>query len=758
MKYNVGVGVLLLLFSAGCSLSEDIHISSLMQAHRSHEVIQELEAKLTAGQHVSSFHLFFLCEAYLDVRRYDKVLGAADLLERSIAAGDTGYYGTSLRVYPWLLRAQVYVDYGDYPKAIQAASQAYAILQQEPPLNSFHKSQTIDIMGTRGLAYALSGQKAQAQADLAVVSSLDIGQTNLGPEKHIALARIHMANHNFRDALAEMNRGESQAPALLTAFYDQTFQTLPRDFIISKSLYETGQLDRARQGYDRLLAYPYVAQVGSIYWAALLDRARIARAEKHPDEAIQLLSKAMDIIEQQRASINTEAGRIGFVGDKQDVYQEMVCLLVEGNRAGEAFECVERAKARALVDLLASQKDLAWQDSQMPQVRSTLKKLGEAELELAAIPPPQQASSGTSQRGVVVGLKEDLAAQAPELASLVTVTGTSIIAVQQLLAADEDLIEYYLSRDRLYAFVVNHEGIVATSVPATDLQDKVRRFREALTNPGSTDYLASGQALYQRLLGPLSGSIRHTKLIIVPHGVLHYVPFAALYDGEGYVIDRHGIRMVPSASVLRFLQKAKGAGKDRLLAVGNPDVGDPKLDLRNAEEEARSIAKTTPSATVLLRSDATKSYVKANADRYRVLHFATHGLFDPANPLGSSLLLARDKDDDGRLTVAELYHLRLDADLVTLSACDTALGKVAGGDDVVGFTRGWLFAGASSIVSSLWKVDDLATRDLMIDFYANLASMDKSEALRRAQQAVRKTHEHLCLPKTPSTFRDKDLH
>lgn len=145
---------------------------------------------------------------------------------------------------------------------------------------------------------------------------------------------------------------------------------------------------------------------------------------------------------------------------------------------------------------------------------------------------------------------------------------------------------------------------------------------------------------------------------------------------------------------------------------------------------------------MLVRSDATESFVKASGGRYRMLHFATHGVFDPANPLGSSLLLAKDKDNDGRLTVAELYRLHLDADLVTLSACETALGSVAGGDDVVGFTRGLLYAGADSIVSSLWKVDDQSTRDLMVAFYSNLGGMDKAEALRQAQLTVRRAHPH----------------
>ncbi|MGA2266477.1 MAG: CHAT domain-containing protein [Phycisphaerae bacterium] len=745
MRYRLALAAVWFLSCLGCSLNEEIHISSLMQAHRSHEVIQQVEAELASGKRVSSFHLYCLCEAYADVRRYDKMLSSADLLQKSIDAGDDTYFAGSLRAFPQILRARAQLDLGDYPKAIQAASDAYVVLQKAGLLQSFYRYQLISILGTRGLAYALSGQKAQAQADLEALAAVNIFESDLGPDKHIAIARIHMANRDFRGALAEMGL-ESQPPAVLTLFYDATFQTLPRDFIITKSLYETGQIGPARQGYDRLLSYPYIAQVGSIYWVALLDRARIARADHNPDLAAQLLSKAIEVIEQQRSSIHTEAGRIGFVGDKQEVYQEMVSLLMDQRRTGEAFEYVERAKARALVDLLASQQDLPVADGNAPQAAETLKtleKLRNAEVELAAVPASTDAGAA-SQRGVVVGLKADLVAEAPELASLVTVTGTSLGSIQQLLADDEALVEYYPSPAGMYAFVLSCDSIAVSALPDAGgkLAEDIQQFRAAVMNPASQNYLALGQGLYQRLFAPLAGNIRQTRLIIVPYGPLHYVPFCALYDGREYLLDRYSIRILPSASVLKFLQRRRGVGKDNLLALGNPDLGKPELDLQYAEEEVRAIAKTAPSATVRVRSEATKSFVKANGGRYKMLHFATHGLFDPANPLGSSLLLAEDKDSDGRLTVAELYYLHLDADLVTLSACETALGKVAGGDDVVGFTRGLLYAGASSIVSSLWKVDDRSTRDLMIAFYSNLGSMDKAEALRQAQRTVRQAHPH----------------
>ncbi len=162
------------------------------------------------------------------------------------------------------------------------------------------------------------------------------------------------------------------------------------------------------------------------------------------------------------------------------------------------------------------------------------------------------------------------------------------------------------------------------------------------------------------------------------------------------------------------------------------------MDLPNAQTEAVKVAAMFPDSRALLRADASKSAVKELGSGFSMLHFATHGRFDAQKPLRSGLYLAKGSESDGVLTVSDLYSLRWDVDLVTLSACETGLGKVSNGDDVIGLTRGFLYAGARSIVASLWEVDDAATAQLMESFYRNLASHDKREALRLAQIETRK--------------------
>lgn len=213
---------------------------------------------------------------------------------------------------------------------------------------------------------------------------------------------------------------------------------------------------------------------------------------------------------------------------------------------------------------------------------------------------------------------------------------------------------------------------------------------------------------------------------------LECVSRMALSNGD-FLVEQYELRILPSASIMEYLKQGYGNNQNSALVFGNPDLNDPELDLPYAQLEAQKIGKLVYGSTVLLRNQATETAAKTLGGRFRYLHFASHGVFDAENPLDSALLLSSDGKNDGRLTVSELYETRMNADLITLSACETALGKITNGDDVVGFTRGFLYAGANSIVSSLWQIDDEATGVLMNQFYRNLAKANKRSALRNAQ-------------------------
>lgn len=163
--------------------------------------------------------------------------------------------------------------------------------------------------------------------------------------------------------------------------------------------------------------------------------------------------------------------------------------------------------------------------------------------------------------------------------------------------------------------------------------------------------------------------------------------------------------------------------------MANPNLGDEAYNLRFAEREAKEVAKVYPQSAVYVEADATKSKAVSLSPNYEILHFAVHGELTEDDPMGSALLLV----GDGKLSVAEIFSLNLKADAVVLSACETALGKISNGDEIIGLTRAFIYAGTPSVIATLWKVNDRASYELMREFYSDLKMMKKSEALRQAQ-------------------------
>jgi CHAT domain-containing protein len=201
-----------------------------------------------------------------------------------------------------------------------------------------------------------------------------------------------------------------------------------------------------------------------------------------------------------------------------------------------------------------------------------------------------------------------------------------------------------------------------------------------------------------------------------------------------FLIEEYDIFYVPSASALKFVLEQRKEVSDKVLAFGNPELGDESLNLPHAEEEVESIKESYPETSIFVKDKATEEKAKQLSGNYDIIHFASHGELSPQSPLFSCIKMAKEKDEDGRLEVHEIFNLDLEnASLVTLSACETGLGKLSKGDELIGLTRGFVYAGTPSIVASLWEVNDKSTSDLMSLFYKNLKTHFKVEALRMAQ-------------------------
>ncbi|KQQ87893.1 CHAT domain-containing protein [Massilia sp. Leaf139] len=695
-----------------------------------------------------------LCYAYSKTKRYAPLLACLDRLEALLRKGErhTRLFALddatpSLHI----MRADALVELGQYKAARAQARLALVWFKKE-------ESDELDILcnalAALSIAHTLGGDHAGGLQAARELEGVRVGMLGAhASAKAMALARARMALGDYAGVLAALDADKTlslnifldrlASGAFITGENNWLWVELPRAWMQAKALLETGRREQARRSFARLLALDQIWQNGDIHWLALYEAARMARQDEAPERALVLLRQAIDVVEAQRASINTEASKIGFVGDKEALYAAAIGVALQLGQDSLAYDYIERAKSRALVDMLAGQS------AHSPQRllggstagQQALAELRQARDE-AALQHVAAGDAGALARARARSIDKEAALRQrdPTLASLVTVEALPLADIRGYLQPGEVLVEYHLHGQDLVIVAVAADRVVARRAGAAGLEAAVRRYR-TLVGERHADTLAASQQLYQRLIAPVAELIAGKDLVLVPHGALHYLPFAALHDGSAYLQARHRLRYLPSASVQKYLRAPDKTGLSPMLILGNPDLGHADLDLPAAEQEALQIAPLAPGSRVLTRAQASETGFRQMAPAYRYLHVAAHGDFKDEQPLASRLALAPDKDNDGALKVEELFQLRLDADLVTLSACETGLAKALGGDDLLGMARGFLYAGASNIVASLWEVEDRTTAELMTEFYKALkAGSSKKAALQQAQSLVRARH------------------
>jgi CHAT domain-containing protein len=321
------------------------------------------------------------------------------------------------------------------------------------------------------------------------------------------------------------------------------------------------------------------------------------------------------------------------------------------------------------------------------------------------------------------------------------------------------LLSYYLLENEIFCWILRSDAIAPEKqlqlirIPADreTLEKQILSYRRIIQN--LEPYEKHAGSLYESLFNPLVKHLNGIHTIgISPYGSLHYLSFATLYNGKSFLLDDYSMFYVPSAAVLEYTlnrRMARPYRNPKVLAVGNPDLGDPILDLPFAEQEVGAIQWDFPDVEVLTRKNATKQWVVDNISGFDIIHIASHGEFDPVNPLLSAIKLAlpADKnftknDFDGNLNAGEIFSLKINADLVFLSACQTGLGKINAGDDVVGLNRSFFYAGTHTVISSLWRVSDVSTAILIKAFYRLYMNQNKADCLRQAEIHVKSRYPH----------------
>lgn len=564
------------------------------------------------------------------------------------------------------------------------------------------------------------------------------------------------------------------------------YSSAKRDYGVADVLTRLALLD-AREGND--------AQAITLLEKVLLLRGKTGQAEATAavhyelaniyrrlgrlEEARAAIEKTIDIIESQRlkiANFDSRAAYFSSVHRYYALYIQILMLLNSSNPHGGfaqlAFEASEKSKVRALLDLLnAAGQGSSCEDLLEKQLRS------ESAADSRSLPSARAAS----------------------MASVLTLQQIQA----EIGRADTMLIEYALGDERSYVWFVDSNQVIAHQLPsARTIKKLARAFRATLMSReprpgdnldgyrervGKADrvYPRLARELSQLLLGPMDPA--HAKrLLIVPDGPLQYIPFSALQvaetgESDTMLMSHHELVILPSASALGALRRViekRAAPTATAVIVADPvvDQYDPRvhrgrsaaarpqehrssalqLALRDVQSiqlvtrlpgsqvEAETIRQMLGAPDVLLESGfkASRNYVvQGGLARYRIIHFATHGLIDAEHPEMSGLILSlvndKGQSQDGYLRLGDIYKLKLSADLVVLSACNSALGKNMESEGTIGLPRGFLEAGAKSVIASLWKVDDRAAVDFMKYFYLRIHQGESpGSALQGAQRDI----------------------
>lgn len=466
-----------------------------------------------------------------------------------------------------------------------------------------------------------------------------------------------------------------------------------------------GDAAAATSSFERMLAAGRGRRSLEDEWKALVGIGRAALLRGDAPAATPHLSRAAHLVEQLRATVPAQELRAAYVARRVEAHEWLVASLMAQSQAPSdrfaeaAFEVAERARVRALADLMSETR------------ARTVERVGTA--------PPALSRAAIASR----------------------------------LGPGEAMVEYLVGEQEAFGWLLTRDSLASFRLPAPRLLDSdIRMFLALVAADDHEGINRLGRRLAAAILGPVTAQLgRLNRLIVVPDGILQRLPFGALVvpgAQGGYLAQRVTTSTVGSGSLLALLDHPAAPDRAPVFAVAGSagpapglvdDRGPGRAPLREAPGEVRDVVRLlrTEGAGVAV-DEATETGFKAAAlDHYRIVHIAAHAVVDERMPRDSAVWLAADGANDGALKAAEIAGLRLDADLVVLAACRTQLGRSLRGEGLLSLARSFTQAGAKAVVASLWDVGDGDTRRLMGMFYSHLAGgAAPDQALRQAQAAA----------------------
>ena len=651
--------------------------------------------------------------------------------------------------------SEIYLELNLSSEAKETAHEGYLRFQKLGMGYEEAKCQAYEAMASSQLGKALGSLELFAQARAKFVS-----------EKNLVWPWLM----DLYQAVLLYNEGRLfEARRLCSAaaqFFDGSFlpsKAVLCHLLLARLALRTGELADARAESARAIDRLARLEAPVLHYQAHFLMGQIQQASGHFAGAYDSCQKARESLETLRSSLHGEELKIAFMKNRLEVYESLVelCLMRAERPDGtaESFGYIEMAKSRSLAELLmrsgpairpadAGQSDLVRRIREMREELNWYYRRIEIEQLRAEEPSSErieklQKEALAHENELLHVLRElpqsESATHGPAIRSL--------DAIRASLPQHSALIEYFSLKDQFIAAVVTQDDLKI--VPLTPvsrvinllrmLHFQISKFRLGADYARTFEKSMLGvvqshlRQLYEEIFAPVRAHLSARHLVIVPHGVLHYLPFHALLDGTGYLIDSFTISYAPSASIFAHCQEKPAHSTGRSLVLGIPDARAPLI-----LEEVRAVAKILPDAQLFVGAQANEQLLRDEGLQSRLIHIATHGKFRQDNPMFSGIRLG-----DAYLNLYDLYQLKLNAELVTLSGCATGMNVVTPGDELLGLIRGLLYAGAHSLLLTLWDVHDQSTSDFMTRFYRRFQEgQGKAAALRSAMIDLRETYPH----------------
>jgi len=678
----------------------------------------------------------------------------------------------------------IYANIGNFDKALDCLLRALDIdtmIGDEAPIakvlnniGEVYRSRALATDSTENLQQALEYYKQ----GLAISRKINSKRTEVQTLNNIGT--IHTDLKNYREAIEHF-----QVARILAADGNDRESIGMILNNIGIVYFNQGNFEESTEYFQKaiILASEIIgAQGKQILWEAYLELANTYKEQNKYQLALENYKASITNIENIRSNIQLEEHKASYLGTDKRItaYKNLIDLLIlldksnpEHGYAQEAFSYMEQARARAFLDSLEMSKiDISHHIdfkliNQEKELQKNITKIYNTLIDAGASAADKSVLENQLKKyeDELEALRIEIRAKYSAYAELNFPKALTLQEAQNLLDNKTAFFAYSIGSESSHAFVISRNDIAFFQIPTkNELQDMVSDYLKVITDRESQDFHL-GYELFTKLIEPgLKEEI--ANIIFIPGDILNFLPFETLVTEENskqWLIKKHKIAYAPSISSLNELIKRKKANgtkrKMELLAFGDPffgsleseENGDDvlqdffstsaynlyRLEYSNTEIEKISAHFKKKKRATFQRLDASEEQLKSqDLNDYKIIHFATHSLVDNKKPARSSIVLSLDNDkrEDGFLQMREIYNLKLNSDLVTLSACQTGLGQFIRGEGIEGINRAFFYAGASSVLMSLWAVNDQATYQLMERFYTHLRSSESiMNSLRKAK-------------------------